>query len=103
MYRDVTAMEIKYGHWNDAIEISDEINRLRTERGLRAARLLIGTFGSANRLMGELEYDSLAQLEDEQRRFFSDPEIMKHVRRMADITVQGSVVEKLYQDAEHIA
>jgi hypothetical protein len=103
MYRDVTTMEIRYGHWNDAVEASEEINRLCAERGLRRSRLLISAFGRANMLVAEVEYDSLAELEDEQRRFFGDPEIMKQVRRMSDITVQGSVVEELYQDAEHIA
>jgi hypothetical protein len=103
MFRDVTRGEITYGHWNDAVEAYDEINRLCAERGLRPAKLLIPTFGRANIMVAEVEFDTLAQLEEEQRRFFMDPEIMKQVRRLSDITVQGSVVEELYQDAEHIA
>jgi hypothetical protein len=103
MYRDVTTAEIRYGHWNDAIEGYQEINRLCAERGLRQSRMLIPAFGRANLLVAEVEYDTLAELEDEQRRFYSDSDIMKQVRRMAEITVQGSVVEELYQDAEHIA
>lgn len=103
MFRDVTTMEIRYGHWNDAIEAATEINRLCLDRGIRPARLLISSFGPANRMVTEVEYDSLAELEEEQKRFFSDPDIMKQVRVMAEITVQGSVVEQLLQDAEHIA
>lgn len=103
MFRDVTTMEIRYGHWNDAIEAATEINRLCADRGLRPARLLISSFGPANRMVAEVEYDSLAQIEEEQARFYSDADIMKQVRILAEVTVQGSVVEQLLQDAEHIA
>jgi hypothetical protein len=103
MYRNISKVEFAYGHWNDGMECAEELNRLCAERGMRQARLLLPTFGRANVLISEVEYDSLAQLEDEQNRFFSDAEIMKVIRRMSQFTVQGSARDELVQDAVRIA
>jgi len=103
MYREVETYEVLYGHWNDAVEAAEEINTLCRERGLLEARLLVPSFGKANKLIVETEYDELAQWTQQRERFYADAEIMKAVRKFAAVVAQGSGGSELLQNAPHVA
>lgn len=103
MYRFSQTTEILYGHWNEAMAACDELNKLASDKGLRPARTLAPVVGRDNQLVMEVEYDDLAQYDQEIARFYADADLMRTFRKLAEHCVQGSSESSLLMDASHIA
>jgi hypothetical protein len=103
MIRSTIRFEVLYGHYNDALEICDEIDKLAQAKNLPPSRMMLPVAGKANVLIAESEYESLAVYEKDSETFYGDPDIMKQVRRLSAVTVQGSTVIDLTTEPPRLA
>jgi hypothetical protein len=90
MYRIVQTCEVKYGHFSGYAAAMEELNVISRVRGWKEARLFVPMSGANNRVVMELEYDTLDEFQREEDAFYSDPEAMKVLRSTADWVVQGT-------------
>ena len=103
MIRITQECEVKYGHFAEYVEIMEELQAAMTAKGLRPGTSLTPLTGKANVIIWSCDFDSLEQMETEQKRFQSDPDIMKTFRRGAELVVQGSATGMVYQESPHLA
>ena len=103
MVREVIRFEVLYGQYTDALEICHEIDAQVKALKLPTARYLVPVTGKANIVILETEYKNFADYEKANEAFYSSQDVMKNVRRLAAITVQGSSITELYEDAPTIA
>lgn len=99
MMREAIRFEILYGHFNDALEILNEIDQQVRAKNLPGSKVLAPLHGVANVLLVESEYASMAAYEEANKVFYADPDIMKNVRRLSGVTVQGSTTVELADDS----
>jgi hypothetical protein len=103
MIREVIRTEVLYGHFVDAVEICREIEARADARKLPHARFFFPIAGRGNVLVSETDFESLAEYEKVDAAYMSDPEIMKNLRRLASVCVQGSMTTELLGELpEHI-
>jgi hypothetical protein len=103
MYRHRLRQQVLYGHFREYIEILEALNDLARERGWTESTLWTPTVGASNEVIVETEFPDLATFQRENEAFYSDAEVMKHVRRLGEHVVQGSVYDELIEQAPHIA
>jgi hypothetical protein len=95
--------EVIYGHYNDLIENYEELNRMCAERGLKQWYVLSPLMGKMNIVVTTCDYDSYAEMKQEQERFQSDSDCMKVFRAAAQWEVQGSVVTEILESTNQVA
>lgn len=103
MVRHRLLAEVVYGHFAEYVETAEEMNRLAVSKGLREYSLWTPTVGTGNQVIFEAEYPDLATFERDTRAFYKDADLMKLVRRLAEITVQSSSRDELIEPAPHVA
>ena len=89
MYRLQQRLEVRYGHFKEYLELSNQLNELVRARGWTPASFWSPT-GNANELIVEIEYPDLATFERESREFGADAEAMKLMRSGIEHIVEGS-------------
>lgn len=103
MYRHQMRQQVLYGHFREFLETCEELNAVTRARGWRESSFWVPTIGTANEIIIEAEYPDLATFEKENRAFYSDPECMKLVRRLAELVAQGTVRDEILEPAPHLA
>jgi len=103
MIRVTQECEVKYGHFAEFIELSEELDRAMVAKGFKAWTTLTPLTGKSNVVAQMCDYDSLQQMSDEQNRFYADADLMKTFRRGAELIVQGSGTGMVYEEAPHLA
>jgi len=90
MYRMHNVCEVKYGFFAQYAAAMEELNAVARARGWREARVLAPMTGVNNRIVLEIDYDSLEEMQREEEAFYADPEAMKILRSTSDMVVQGT-------------
>ena len=103
MIRVTQECEVKYGHFAEYIEISEELDAAMTAKGFKAWTTLTPLTGKGNVVVQTCDYESLQQMTDEQNKFYADADLMKTFRRSAELVVQGSATGMIYEEAPHLA
>ena len=103
MYRHRLHLQLRYGHFAQYLAMAEESNELARSRGWAEATFWAPTFGRNNLLVAETEYADLATFQRERSEFYSDAEVMKLVRNMAEHVIEGSVYDELLESAPHLA
>lgn len=103
MIRVTNECEVKYGHFAEFIELSEELDKASAAKGFKTWTTLTPLTGKSNVVIQMCDYDSLQEMSDEQNRFYADPDLMKTYRRGAELVVQGSAVGQVYEEAPHLA
>jgi hypothetical protein len=103
MYRIVQKCEVRYGAFAQYAAAMEELNTIARSRGWKEARCLVPIDGQSNRIVMELEYDSLDEYQREENAFYADPEAMKVLRSTVDLVVQGSAVTEILAPVPDLA
>lgn len=103
MIRVTNECEVKYGHFADYLELTEELDREMVAKGFKRWTNLTPLAGKSNVIIATCDYDSLQQMSDEQNRFYADADLMKTFRRGAEYVVQGSAVGQVYEEAPHLS
>jgi hypothetical protein len=103
MYRLQQRLEVRYGHFKEYLELSNQLNELVRARGWTPASFWSPTVGNANELIVEIEYPDLATFERESRAFGADAEAMKLMRSGIEHIVEGSASSELFETAPELA
>ena len=103
MVRERIIQTIKYGKFGEALEAVTDVNRICVDKGLRPMTFWAPLAGTANELIIEAEYASLADFERESAVFYGDAEIMKAWRSAADYVIEGSARAELIETAPTLA
>ena len=90
MVRTRIIQTIKYGKFREALEELTELNRLCVQKGLPAATFWSPLSGPNNEIIIESECESLAELERQNAAFYSDRDIMKVWRGVAEYIIEGT-------------
>ena len=103
MYKHRITEQVKYGHFGEYYELLTEFDTLLTEKGFRPFTAWAPTVGTANEIVLETDYPDLIQFDKQTRAILTDSECMKSIRRMAELTVQGTTRDELLETAYQIA
>lgn len=103
MYRYRQTAQVLYGHFADYLGALEELNEIAADRGWRTSSFWVPVAGASNEIVLEVEYDSLAQYEEETNQLQSDAEFMKVVRRASQFVVQGSARDEILTAAPTLA
>ncbi len=103
MYRHRIHAQIRFGHFNDYLALSEQLNELARSRGWAESTFWSPTVGTANEFVIETDYPDLATFQREGEAFSADAEAMKLIRGGIEYVVEGSVHDELYETAPHLA
>jgi hypothetical protein len=97
MYRHRLYQQIVYGHFNDFIKAAQELNAIARKKGWPEAVIWTPVVGTSNDVVLETEYPDLATFQKVSRAFQEDSESMKVFRGTANIVVQGSGRDEIFE------
>lgn len=103
MVRARFMVQVRYGHFAEYLKAAEQLNEIARERGWAEATFWVATAGTANELIGEVDYPDLATFEREGEEQSSDAEWMKVIRSTVDLVVQGTARSELLQTAPQLA
>jgi hypothetical protein len=98
MYRHRTYQQVIYGHFNDVLKASEELNAIARKRGWPVSSIWTPVVGTGNEMVLEEEYADLASFAKVGEDFQSDAEAMKIVRSTSHMIVQGSARNELFEE-----
>ena len=98
MYRHRLYQQVIYGHFNEFLKANDEINAIAKKKGWPTSTPYTPVVGTGNEIVLETEYADLATFERVNHAFQTDAESMKIYRGTADIVVQGSVHDEIFEE-----
>jgi len=97
MYRHRTYQQVIYGHFNDFLKATEELNAIAHKRGWPESSIWNPVVGTGNEVVLEEEYSDLATFAKVGDAFQSDEEAMKIVRSTTHMIVQGSARNELFE------
>jgi hypothetical protein len=100
MYRSRSYAQVLYGHFNDFLKATLELNTIARKRGWPESRIWTHVVGTGNEVVLEEEYADLASFQKVGDAFQSDAEAMKIFRSTANLVVQGSVRNELFEEVK---
>ena len=100
MYRHRVYQQVIYGHFNEFLKATEELNAIARKKGWPESTIWTPVVGTGNDVVLEEEYPDLATFEKVIRAFQADPESMKVFRGTAGIIVQGSGHDELYEETK---
>ena len=98
MYRHRTYQQVIYGHFNDFLKATGELNAIARKRGWPESSIWTHVVGTGNEVILEEEYADLASFAKVADGFQSDAEAMKVVRSTSNMIVQGSARNELLEE-----
>lgn len=100
MYRHRIHMTVRdVAGWNEALGVVQGLNDMATRLNQPLATLWTDTFGVFNRLVAEIDYESLADFETSQNTMSGDPEWLELIARLQPILVEGKGYTELMEEA----
>lgn len=103
MYRFRYRVQVRLGHFKDYLVQQQQLNELAKNRGWPEATFWVPTVGTANELIGEIDYPDLATFERLGEEFGSDAEAMGLMRSGIEHIVEGSVHSELFETPTQLA
>jgi hypothetical protein len=103
MVRHRVIQTVRYGHFREARDTVEELNRVCREKGLREATCWSPVAGTNNELIIEVEYPTLADFEREAAAFYADSDTMKVWRSAAQYIIEGTGRSELIESAPSLA
>ena len=100
MYRHRSYAQVLYGHFNDYLKATAELNAIARKRGWPESTVWSPVIGVGNDVVLEEEYADLASFATVAEAFQSDAEAMKIFRSTASLVVQGSVRDELFEEMQ---
>ena len=100
MYRHRSYAQVLYGHFNDFLKATHELNDICRQRGWPESSIWTHVIGTGNDVVLEEEYADLASFAAVAEAFQSDPEAMKIFRSSASLIVQGSMRDELFVEVK---
>jgi hypothetical protein len=100
MYRHRSYAQVLYGHFNDFLKATHELNAIARKRGWPESSIWTHVIGTGNDVVLEEEYADLASFAEVGEAFQSDPEAMKIFRSTAGLIVQGSMRDELFEEVK---
>ena len=100
MYRHRVYQQVIYGHFNEFLKATEELNAIARKKGWPESTIWTPVVGTGNDVVLEEDYPDLATFEKVNRAFQADPESMKVFRGTAGIIVQGSGRDELYEETK---
>jgi len=100
MYRHRAHVQVLYGHFNDFLKATHELNAIARKRGWPESSIWGPVVGTGNVVVLEEEYADLATFAKVAEAFQSDAEAMKIYRGTASLVVQGSVHDELLEEVK---
>jgi hypothetical protein len=100
MYRHRAYQQVVYGHFNDFLKASEELNAIARKRGWPVSSIWTPVVGTGNEVVLEEEYADLASFQKVGDAFQSDAEAMKIFRSTSNLVVQGSVRNELLEEVK---
>ena len=97
MYRHRSYQQVVYGHFNDFLKASEELNAIARKRGWPESSIWTHVVGTGNEVILEEEYADLATFAKVGEGFQSDAEAMKVIRSTSHMIVQGSARNELLE------
>ena len=82
MYRHRAYAQIVYGHFNDFLKATNELNAIARKRGWPESSIWSAVVGTGNEVVLEEEYADLASFAKAGEEFQADAEAMKIYRRL---------------------
>jgi hypothetical protein len=100
MYRHRAYVQVIYGHFNEFLKATLELNTIARKRGWPESSIWVPVVGTGNVLVLEEEYADLASFAKVGEEFQSDAEAMKIYRGTSSLVVQGSVHDELFEEVK---
>lgn len=100
MYRHRAYVQVVYGHFNEFLKATLELNAIARKRGWPESSIWVPVVGTGNVLVLEEEYPDLASFAKVGEAFQSDAEAMKIYRSTSSLVVQGSVHDELFEEVK---
>jgi len=97
MYRHRAYAQVIYGHFNEFLKATEELNAIARKKGWPESTIWTPVVGTGNEAVLETDYPDLASFERINRAFQSDSESMKIYRGTAGLVVQGSVRDEIFE------
>jgi hypothetical protein len=86
--------------WNEVVSVNREINTIVEGMGLPTATLWTETFGIFNHLVAEIDYQSLAEFEDADRKMLASPEVSDLVKRLIAVCAADKGYTEMFETAD---
>lgn len=103
MYRQRIHVTVKDGDgWNTVLDINKQMNAIADRLGQAQASVWTLSVGIFNELVFEIDYVSLAEFEASQKVLFSDPDMVKQLKRMSSVAVEGKGWSELLERADSV-
>ena len=100
MFRSRSYAQVVYGHFNDYLKATLELNAISRKRGWPESSIWTHVVGTGNEVILEEEYADLASFQKATDAFQSDAEAMKIFRSTSNLVVQGSVRNELLEEVK---
>jgi hypothetical protein len=100
MYRRRQYAQVVYGHFNDFLKATHELNAIARKRGWPESSIWGPVVGTGNDVVLEQEFADLNSFAKAADAFQSDAEAMKIWRSTANLVIQGSVRDELWEDVK---
>jgi hypothetical protein len=97
MYRHRAYAQVIYGHFNEFLKATEELNAIARKKGWPESTIWTPVVGTGNEAVLETDYPDLATFEKINRAFQSDSESMKIYRGTAGLVVQGSARDEIFE------
>jgi hypothetical protein len=103
MVRFRLVRQVRLGHFPQALEAADELSALHRDRGWPEGTNWIVVGGPVNTLITEIEFPSLAAMEEWQEAADADAEHVKLRQKAGEHAVEGSVRVEVLRTAPRLA
>ena len=100
MIRSRSYAQVVYGHFNEYLDATLELNAISRKRGWPESSIWTHVVGTGNEVVLEEEYADLAAFQKMTDAFQSDAEAMKIFRSTSKLVVQGSVRNELLEEVK---
>jgi UDP-glucose 4-epimerase len=94
---------VKYGQFKEYYNIASELMDYSKRQGWATPTLWAPTAGVNNEVIWEWEYETLSDMETDQRKWQTDPGFMDLVRQQAVLVMDGTSRTELLETAYEIA
>jgi len=88
--------------WDEALQLVEEFNKIHAAAGRAQARAWTQMTGPFNEIILETDFPDLASYEREYKAAMSDPEMLKHMPRVEEITIADKGYNELFETAEQV-